>query len=303
MSWPVLVVAACVRSGAPGTAFAISNPRPGATAACHDQGRRRDTHHLRRGAVVAARSCLCRNLPPPCRRPRGGRPGWRHSLPAVLLRQCHRRPLDPVALRWSGSGYGGRRGGSARKDQRLRANAARSIDAAGWSAHLPYWIVALRPLRTSPRGGPCWFELRLRQDHWSDEELRLLRQAAIFSPYRDITSTVTVTRQSQIVTIRLGLTARSTEFRVQRQLEQALAEHRAHPKRTSPPAPSRRAGTSLGVRPHLSVRASRPVGLSFFSGGRRSAKVWLIPDRPASIALLEQPLSSPGLPHIGFRTR
>jgi hypothetical protein len=106
---------------------------------------------------------------------------------------------------------------------------------AGWSTHLPYWLVALRPLRTSPRGGPCWVELRLRQDHWSDEELRALRQAAIFSPYRDITSTVTVTRQSQIVTIRLGLTARSPESRVQRQLDQALAELRAHPKRTSPP--------------------------------------------------------------------
>lgn len=106
---------------------------------------------------------------------------------------------------------------------------------AGWSAHLPYWLVALRPLRTSPRGGPCWVELRLRQDHWSDNELSHLRQAAIFSPYRDITSTVTVTRQSQVVTIRLGLTARGPEFRVQRQLEQALAELRAHPRRSSPP--------------------------------------------------------------------
>lgn len=105
----------------------------------------------------------------------------------------------------------------------------------GWSAHLPYWLVALRPLRTSPRGGPCWVELRLRQEHWSDDELRLLRQAAIFSPYRDITSAVTLTRQSQIVTVRLGLTARSPEARVRRQLEQAIAELRAHPRRTSPP--------------------------------------------------------------------
>jgi hypothetical protein len=106
---------------------------------------------------------------------------------------------------------------------------------AGWSAHLPYWLVALRPLRTSPRGGPCWVELRLRQDHWSDTELRLIRQAAIFSPYRDITSAVTVRQQSQVVTIRLGLTARSAGVRVQRQLEQALADLRAHPRRTSPP--------------------------------------------------------------------
>jgi hypothetical protein len=106
---------------------------------------------------------------------------------------------------------------------------------AGWSAHLPYWLVALRPLRTSPRGGPCWVELRLRQDHWSDKELSLLRQAAIFSPYRDITSKVTVTCKSHLVTIRLGLTAGSLESPVQRQLEQALAELRAQPKRTSPP--------------------------------------------------------------------
>jgi hypothetical protein len=105
---------------------------------------------------------------------------------------------------------------------------------AGWSAHLPYWLVALRPLRTSPRTGPCWVELRLRHDHWSDGELRLLRQAAIFSPYRDLTASVSVTRRSQLVTIRLGLTARSPESRVQRQLEQALAEHRAHPKRWAP---------------------------------------------------------------------
>lgn len=98
----------------------------------------------------------------------------------------------------------------------------------GWSAHLPYWLVALRPLRTSPRTGPCWVELKLRHDHWSDSELRLLRQAAIFSPYRDITSSVSVTRRSQLVTVRIGLTARSPESRVQRQLERALAEHRAH---------------------------------------------------------------------------
>jgi hypothetical protein len=102
---------------------------------------------------------------------------------------------------------------------------------AGWSAHLPYWLVALRPIRTSPRGGPSWVELTLRQEHWSEGELRVLRQAAIFSPYRDITSTVTVTRRSQSVTIRLGLTARSSEQRVQRQLEQALAELRVQPER------------------------------------------------------------------------
>jgi hypothetical protein len=105
---------------------------------------------------------------------------------------------------------------------------------AGWSAHLPYWLVALRPLRTSPRTGPRWVELKLRQDQWTDSEVRLLRQAAIFSPYRDITSTVSVTRRSQLVTIRLGLAARGPESRVQRQLEQALAEHRAHPKRRAP---------------------------------------------------------------------
>jgi hypothetical protein len=106
---------------------------------------------------------------------------------------------------------------------------------AGWSAHLPYWLVALRPLRTLPRDGPCSVELRMRQEHWSDTEVSLLRQTAIFSPYRDITSKVMVTRHSRLVTIRLGLTSGSAESQVQRQLEQALAELRAQAKRTSPP--------------------------------------------------------------------
>lgn len=103
----------------------------------------------------------------------------------------------------------------------------------GWSAQLPYWLVAMRPIRTSPRDGPCWVELRLKQERWSDDELRLLRQAAIFSPYRDITTTVSLARQAEVVTVRLGLTARSRKSQVQRQLEQAVAELRADPRRGS----------------------------------------------------------------------
>jgi hypothetical protein len=171
-------------------------------------------------------------LPPPARWA-----AWLAAFAAVLF--CF---VNTVAGLWILSPFVGADLGmevvAAGRRGRVSAYGLTRLDLltpAGWSAHLPYWLVALRPLRSSPRGGPCWVELRLRQDHWSDEELRLLRQAAIFSPYRDITSTVTVTRQSQTVTIRLGLTARSPESRVRRQLDQALAELRAHPKRTSPP--------------------------------------------------------------------
>jgi hypothetical protein len=235
MSWPVIVVAAC---------FVLAHLALRSQSATSHRGQRRRAMIKAVAAIriISSAALLlllllpllerAAALPPPARWA-----AWLAASAALLF--CF---VNVTAGLWILSPFAeadlGMEVVAAGRRGRISAYGLTRLDVSthmGWLAHLPYWLVALRPLRTAPRGGPCWVELRLRQDHWSDDELRLLRQAAIFSPYRDITSTVTVTRRSQIVTIRVGLTARSPEFRVQRQLEQALAEHRAHPKRTSPP--------------------------------------------------------------------
>ncbi len=235
MSWPIAAVLAC---------FVLAHLALHSRSAPAALGQRRRTVVKAISAVRIVASAalvmlllsssleLAATLPPPAR--------WAAWLAAaVALVLCL---VNITAGLWVLSPFVGVELGmdvvAAGRRGRISAFGVTRLEVSthlGWSAHLPYWLVALRPLRTSPRGGPCWVELRLRQEHWSDNELRLLRQAAIFSPYRDITSTVTLTRQSQVVTVRFGLTARGPEARVQRQLEQTIAELRAHPRRTSPP--------------------------------------------------------------------
>jgi hypothetical protein len=97
---------------------------------------------------------------------------------------------------------------------------------AGWTAHLPYASIALGRFSVRGQDGPRAVELTLRRDHWDEEELQCLRQAAVLSPYRDPSFPVSVSRRARVATIRLGLAERATRERMQHYLERALARPR-----------------------------------------------------------------------------
>jgi hypothetical protein len=97
---------------------------------------------------------------------------------------------------------------------------------AGWTAHLPYATIVLRPLIICRHDGPQPIELRFRNERWGDAELQFLHQAAVLSPYRDPSVPVSVSRRARVATVRLGLAQRATQQRMRIHLEGALARFR-----------------------------------------------------------------------------
>lgn len=97
---------------------------------------------------------------------------------------------------------------------------------AGWAAHLPYALIAVRPFIVRRQDGPRVVQLTLRRAHWADDELQDLRQATILSPYRDPSFPVSVRRRERVATVRLGLARGATQERMQRHLERACARLR-----------------------------------------------------------------------------
>lgn len=112
---------------------------------------------------------------------------------------------------------------------------------AGWTAHLPYASLALRPFVVGRHDGPRVVELTLRREHWHDGELQYLRQLAVLSPYRDPSVSVRVTRRARVVTVRLGLAQRATQESALRHLERGLS---------SSESSLRQRGTGRGQAPH-----------------------------------------------------
>lgn len=97
---------------------------------------------------------------------------------------------------------------------------------AGWTAHLPYSTIALRPFIICRHDGPRPVELTFRGERWGDDELRFLHQVAVLSPYRDPSVPVSVSHRARVATVRLGLAQRATQQRMRFQLERALARFR-----------------------------------------------------------------------------
>lgn len=106
---------------------------------------------------------------------------------------------------------------------------------AGWSVYVPYVSIALRPLGARRRIGGQVVELSLRRDHWSDEELRFLRQAIVLSPYRDLSLPAELSQRGSVVRVRLGVIEGGAEARLTRQLQRAIAEKTLRPWSERPP--------------------------------------------------------------------
>jgi hypothetical protein len=93
----------------------------------------------------------------------------------------------------------------------------------GWTAHVPYASLALRPFVVCRQDGPRVVELVLRREHWHDAELQYLRQLAVLSPYRDPSVPVRVSRRARVATVRFGLAQRATRESALRHLERGLS--------------------------------------------------------------------------------
>lgn len=93
---------------------------------------------------------------------------------------------------------------------------------AGWTAHLSYVSIAVRPFSVRRQDGPRMVELTLRRDHWDEKALQWLRQVAVLSPYRDPSISVSVSCRARAATLRLGLAQHVTQERMQHYLERAL---------------------------------------------------------------------------------
>jgi hypothetical protein len=55
-----------------------------------------------------------------------------------------------------------------------------------WSAQLPYWSIACRPLVVRRSDRRRVVAIILRRERWSPDELRSVRQAAVLCPYSDL---------------------------------------------------------------------------------------------------------------------
>ncbi|HTV24704.1 MAG TPA: hypothetical protein VMG12_38695 [Polyangiaceae bacterium] len=94
---------------------------------------------------------------------------------------------------------------------------------AGWTSHLPYAAVAMRPFSVCRHDGPRLVELTLRRPRWREDDLQYLRQVAVLSPFRDPSLPVSVSHRARVATVRLGLAQRATHDAALRHLERALA--------------------------------------------------------------------------------
>jgi hypothetical protein len=108
---------------------------------------------------------------------------------------------------------------------------------AGWNAQLLYLTLAVRPLLLSQRRPPRGAQFDFEDRAWTEERIECLRQAAILAPYRDLSSPVTLSREANIVSLRVALTRPNAGALVHRLLDAALAAHDAS---ASQPVPSER---------------------------------------------------------------
>ncbi len=95
---------------------------------------------------------------------------------------------------------------------------------AGWTAHLLYLAVALRPFLIHPRSRAPVLELTFKREQWTVEQLWALRESAILTPFRDLSVPVTVSQQDEVVRVRLALARPEARERMRRCLEGALDE-------------------------------------------------------------------------------
>lgn len=94
----------------------------------------------------------------------------------------------------------------------------------GWSVHVPYLRLVYEPLLVRARDRPRRVELEFQRARWSEEQLASLRQAALLSPYRDLTSPVGVTRQADVVTVHIGLCHPGAQTQLRHFLEHVISE-------------------------------------------------------------------------------
>lgn len=107
------------------------------------------------------------------------------------------------------------------------------LTRSGWSMHLPYLLLLYRPIVVRERNRPRRVELEFRRSNWSEEDLVALRQALILSPYRDVTSPVSVSRHADVVTVQLGLCHPGAERQVRQFLEHIIGGFVSAPLRTA----------------------------------------------------------------------
>jgi hypothetical protein len=97
--------------------------------------------------------------------------------------------------------------------------------SAGWLAHIPYASFLFRPVLMRREDGARAVVLTFRREHWTPDQTRYLRQAAILCPYRDPSYPVTVSLRARTLEVRLGLALGASEERVRALLEHAIDHH------------------------------------------------------------------------------
>jgi hypothetical protein len=96
---------------------------------------------------------------------------------------------------------------------------------AGWLAHIPYASFLLRPVLVRREDRARAVVFTFRREHWSPDQTRYLRQAAILCPYRDPSHPVTVFLRPRTLEVRLGLALGASEEHVRGLLEHAIDHH------------------------------------------------------------------------------
>lgn len=98
---------------------------------------------------------------------------------------------------------------------------------AGWTAYLPYAAVAWGPVLIGDPSRARGTRFRIERQDWTDDELQLLREAAILAPYRDLSIPVRLSRRGNVVSVHLGLSRPGAEARMRRFLDAALSRPEA----------------------------------------------------------------------------
>lgn len=105
------------------------------------------------------------------------------------------------------------------------------LTGSGWLVQVPYLALLHRPPAVRAADHRERLTLHFQRQHWTDEEFARLRQAAVLSPYRDVTVPARISRRAGCVTVEISASRDAAEVHLREALEQLVVGLDAAPAR------------------------------------------------------------------------
>jgi len=112
------------------------------------------------------------------------------------------------------------------------------VENEGRVVLLPHLPLAWQPLAVAPPAATAVSRILFERECWSDEQRRFLLQAAILSPYRDVTCPVSVSVTGRVATVDITLLRPEALELLERFLQRSMDEQAGTRSEISATAPS-----------------------------------------------------------------